>query len=91
MNLLNALVLALGVTQLLDWYSTRTILKNGGHEQNPIVKTLMKLFGMDIFLVAKGIFVVAAGIWIGTEVPVLLGVLTIFYIGIIVHNWKSLK
>lgn len=91
MTLLTVLIIALAITQALDLYTTRTILHNGGYEQNPIVKKAMDIFGMDIFLVAKGIFVVAAGIWIGTEVPVLLGVLTIFYIGIIVHNWKSLK
>lgn len=91
MNLLNTLIIILSITQLLDWYSTRTILNKGGKEQNLIVKKGMDIFGMDVFLIAKGIFVVAAGTWVGTEVPVLLGMLTVFYIGIIVHNWKSLK
>ncbi len=90
MNLLNALVLALGVTQLLDWYSTRTILKNGGHEQNPIVKKAMDIFGVDVFLVAKGIAVTAAGTYVGSEALYLLGALVGVYIAVVIHNWKSL-
>ena len=90
MNLLNALVLALGVTQLLDWYSTRTILKNGGHEQNPIVKKAMDIFGVDVFLVAKGIAVTAAGTYVGSEELYLLGALVGVYIAVVIHNWKSL-
>ena len=90
MTLLTTLVIALAITQALDFYTTRTILKAGGHEQNPIVKKLMDIFGRDVFLVSKGIAVVAAGSYVGSESILLLGVLVLFYVGIIVHNWKSM-
>jgi hypothetical protein len=47
--------LLFSLLQCLDWYSTRTIIKNGGYEQNPVMAYLFKKFNMDIVLFIKTI------------------------------------
>ena len=79
-----ALLILLTILQVADWCSTRTILAKGGRELNPIVAAGIKAVGMDAFLV------VALGCWIGTQTVWLLAALVVFYIGIVMHNWKSL-
>ena len=84
-----ALVAALAVTQALDWYSTRTILAKGGIEQNPIARQGMEVFGIDGFLGIKAVAVTAIG-WFLVPHPWILGLLVLFYVGVIAHNWRSL-
>lgn len=84
------LTVTLAITQLLDWYSTRTILSKGGVERNEIMAALFAKFGMDRVLGAKTIGVTAIGWWIGTQQPLVLIALTVFYIGVVVYNWRSL-
>ena len=83
-------LILLALLQVADWYSTRAILIKGGRELNPIVAAGIKVLGMDAFLIGKGLLVVALGYWIGTQTAWLLVTLVIFYIGIVMHNWKSL-
>jgi hypothetical protein len=85
-----ALLILLTILQVADWCSTRTILAKGGRELNPIVAAGIKAVGMDAFLISKGLLVVALGCWIGTQTAWLLAALVVFYIGIVMHNWKSL-
>jgi hypothetical protein len=59
--LLYLLVFIFFVLQCLDWYTTHTIIKNGGYEQNPIMAWLFKKIGMDLTLGIKVILVT----WIG--------------------------
>ena len=82
---------ALLITQLLDWYSTRTILHNGGYEQNAIAKRLMSALTMDGFLALKAVVVTGAGYWLGAQVIEVLLCLTIYYVGIVIHNWQSMR
>ena len=91
MNLLYLLTIALGVTQLLDWYTTRTILNHpGGYEQNPIMAKLFGTFGVDPSLAIKAVTLTGLGYWIGTQEIRVLAVLVVVYVVVIIHNWKSM-
>lgn len=88
--MLIAILILLAILQVADWHSTRTILAKGGRELNPVARLGMGYFGVDGFLVLKGVFVVLGGIWIGTESLWLLAAVDAFYVGIILHNWRSM-
>lgn len=90
MTTLILLTLALLITQILDWYTTRVILRRGGIEYNPIVRWLFTLGGVDTTLAIKAIAVTAAGCWIGTQEILLLAGIVAFYVGIIIHNWRAM-
>ena len=78
------------ILQLLDWYTTRTILKNGGYEQNPVMAFVFKYLNVDVALAIKSVLLGVAGYYIGLTIPILLVVLIIVYIAVVIHNWKSL-
>ena len=88
--MLLSLTFALAALQLADWHTTRTILANGGREQNPISKWFIDSLGLDEFLILKGIAVVIAGFQIGLESVGLLTGLVVIYAVVILHNWKSM-
>ena len=85
-----ALVVALGITQALDWYSTRRILGKGGIEQNPVAKWFMDRMTVDGFLGAKAVAVTGIGYWLSGPYTALLVLLIVFYAGVLAYNWKSL-
>ena len=89
---MNLIAIAAGilVAQLLDWYSTRTILKRGGYEQNAVAKHGMDLLGMDGFLFAKTVAVTALSYYIGLQLIWVAVVILAIYIVVLLHNWKSL-
>jgi len=78
------------ILQLLDWYTTRTILKQGGYEQNPVMAFVFKYVNVDVALAIKSALLGVLGYYIGLEYPLLLVVLIIVYIAVVFHNWKSL-
>jgi hypothetical protein len=78
------------ILQLLDWYSTRTILKNGGYEQNPVMALVFKYVNVDVALAIKSVLLVIAGYYIGLTIPILLVGLIIVYLAVVIHNGKSL-
>ena len=78
------------ILQLLDWYTTRTILKNGGYEQNPLMSILFKYLDMNVVMCMKSIILPLLGYVIGLEYPFLLVVLIVIYLFVVIHNWKSL-
>ena len=78
------------ILQLLDWYTTRTILKNGGYEQNPVMAFVFKYVNVDVALAIKSALLGVLGYYIGFEYPILLVGLIIVYIAVVFHNWKSL-
>ena len=87
---MTSLTITLGILQLLDWFTTRTILKAGGYEQNPVMAKLFQWVGVDIGLLVKGGVVLALGYWLGTQNTYVLAGLDIFYVFVIIHNMKSL-
>ena len=84
------LTLTFFILQLLDWYTTRTILKNGGYEQNPVMAFVFKYLNVDVALAIKSVLLGVLGYYIGLEYPILLVGLIIVYIAVVFHNWKSL-
>ena len=80
------------ILQLLDWYTTRTILKNGGREQNPLMNFLFNLNkeNVDLVMSIKALVSTAVGYFIGLAIPLLLVILIIIYLVAVIHNSKSI-
>jgi len=78
------------ILQCLDWYTTRTILKNGGYEQNPVMVFVFKYVNIDVALCIKMILLSIGGYFIGLAMPLLLVGLIILYLFVVIHNGKSL-
>ena len=78
------------ILQCLDWYTTRTILKNGGYEQNPVMSFVFKYVDIDVAMGIKAILLTLVGYSIGLVYPLLLVGLIILYLFVVIHNWKSL-
>lgn len=78
------------ILQCLDWYTTHTILKAGGYEQNPVMAFVFKYVNIDVALCVKAIILSLLGYSIGLVYPLSLVVLIIIYLAVIIHNWKSL-
>jgi hypothetical protein len=84
------LTLTFFILQLLDWYTTRTILKQGGYEQNPVMAFVFKYVNVDVALAIKAILLGIVGYYIGLVLPILLVGLIFVYLAVVFHNWKSL-
>jgi hypothetical protein len=78
------------ILQALDWYTTRTILKNGGYEQNPVMVFVFKYVDINVAMGIKAILLTLVGYAIGLVYPLLLVGLIILYLFVVIHNWKSL-
>jgi hypothetical protein len=78
------------ILQCLDWYTTRTILKNGGYEQNPVMAFVFKYVNVDVALAIKSVLLGISGYYIGSVLPLLLVGLIIVYLAVVIHNGKSL-
>ena len=86
------LTLTFFILQLLDWYTTRTILKNGGREQNPLMNFLFHLNkeNVDLIMCIKALLSTLIGYFIGVAIPICLVILIVIYLFVVIHNWKSL-
>lgn len=89
--MLTLLTIALALLQIMDWYSTRTILNNGGKELNPLARAGIALLGLDEFLLIKTIVVTIAGYEIGVEYLWALAALVVWYAAVMVFNWRSIR
>jgi Domain of unknown function (DUF5658) len=78
------------ILQCLDWYTTRTILKNGGYEQNPVMAFVFKYVNVDVALAIKSVLLGILGYYIGSILPLLLVGLIIIYLAVVIHNAKSI-
>jgi hypothetical protein len=80
------------ILQSLDWYTTRTILKNGGREQNPLMNFLFNLNkeNVDLVMCIKALASTTIGYFIGLAIPLLLVILIIIYLVAVIHNAKSI-
>ena len=84
------LTLTFFILQLLDWYTTRTILKNGGREQNPIMAFVFKYVNVDVAMGFKAILVSIFGYFLALTMPIVLILLIVIYLAVVIHNGKSL-
>jgi len=76
--------------QALDLFTTLQLLRRGGYERNKLINWLVTKIGPDTFYLAK---IVAAfsglvAYFLGSTTG--LGILDIFYLGILANNWKVL-
>ena len=80
------------ILQLLDWYTTRTILKNGGREQNPLMNFLFHLNkeNVDLIMCIKALLSTIVGYFIGAAIPLCLVILIVVYLVAVIHNAKSI-
>jgi len=78
------------ILQCLDWYTTRTILKNGGYEQNPVMAFVFKYVNVDVALCHKTITLSILGYFIGLALPICLVILIFIYLAVVIHNAKSI-
>jgi hypothetical protein len=78
------------ILQLLDWYTTCTILKNGGYEQNPVMAFVFKYVSVDVAMGIKALLLGVVGYFIGLAMPLLLVILIVIYLAVVIHNGKSL-
>ena len=86
------LTLTFFILQLLDWYTTRTILKSGGREQNLVMVRLFHLNkeNVDLIMCIKALLSTIVGYFIGVTIPLCLVILIVIYLAVVIHNWKSL-
>jgi len=85
-----ALTVLLGLLQLGDLYTTRTILANGGTEVNRLARKIMNVISIDGYLVLKAIITTVFGYFAGfAALPVLI-TLVVLYVFVVVHNFKQL-
>ena len=89
MTYLYILTAALVITQLGDWYTTRTALKSGkGSEANKLAAWGMRKLGVDGYLAWKFAIVSAVGYVIGSQSLYTLGALVTFYSVVVINNWR---
>ena len=84
-----AVTVALGLLQLGDWYTTRTVLKQGGSEANPIIRKAFQYFNVDAVLATKAIAVTAISYWGNLVYVSAAGV--VLYLWVVWHNYKLIK
>ena len=84
------LTLTFFILQLLDWYTTSTILKQGGREQNPVMAFVFKYVNVDVAMGFKAILVSTVGYFLALTIPIVLVLLIVIYLFVVIHNWKSL-
>jgi len=78
------------ILQCIDWYTTITILKGGGYEQNPVMAFAFRHVNPSLALGIKAVLLTVLGYFIGTIIPLLLILLIILYVWVAYHNGKSL-
>jgi hypothetical protein len=87
---LDILTALFALTQLGDWYTTRTILILGGREVNPLMNSLFKYFNIDLILVIKAIATTFAMYSIIIPNSTLWAIIcTIYYVAVVWHNYKQ--
>ena len=86
-----AICIAILVLGILDYLTTRKILKNGGVELNPIMKWCIE---KNLFMPVKSIltlFVVGLIYFFRNNYVVIAGlVIVVGYVWIVWHNWRQL-
>ena len=80
------LIVLFGALQIGDLLTTEKLLKEGGSELNPVMRSLFNRFGMHNVLVCKVIFMITIGIVLVEYLPIALLLLIIIYIGVVSWN-----
>jgi len=94
MDILFLSVVLFVVLQILDIDSTKKVLSKGGHELNPVVDFFMRRFGIN-----KGLYIIKFIVTmlivyfynIGQIDLTVLTILNLFYIVIVINNYRISK
>ena len=78
------------VLQCLDYYTTHTILANGGRELNPVMRWLMEHMSIDDALLFKGFVVVAVAVILFLDNLYALAAMDIVFALVVMFNWRSM-
>lgn len=76
-------LILLALLQVGDWLTTRTVLKRGGQELNPVIRSLLDLLGIDPALILKGILVVLIAYLTG---PIVVWIGVVLYTAVVGWN-----
>lgn len=85
----------LGVLMLLqfgDWYTTKTVLAQGGRELNPVMNWIFNKIGFTGGMIAKCVYVFALGYilaTLGSMGSIVLGILIALYSWVVWHNYRQ--
>ena len=86
------LFIALVLLNIIDAVTTLAILHSGGREMNPYVDRIMRAIGVIPALLLTKVVPLAGLAYFISDVPVwLLGVLVVFYVGVVIHNVRVLR
>ena len=94
MDILTLLVIALIVFQVLDVYTTRKVLSQGGRELNPILAPLMEKFGVDKTLFFNKAIFIAFILYFfnaGTLDLTFMVIVNVIYALVVIHNFRQFK
>lgn len=80
----------LGALQVADWYTTVTILEQGGRELNPVVKRLMDALGVNAALFIKSGIAMGCGLVLLNYPPWII-LLVAIYAGVVGWNLTQLR
>jgi len=82
--------LLLTVFNVVDWYTTRTILKAGGIEKNEFTKAIIRVVNLDLYLAIKTALAAYVGYHLGfVHLPMLIA-LTVMYGFFMARNLRNL-
>jgi hypothetical protein len=86
-----ALLALFALLQVGDWYTTRTVLAQGGRELNPVIRWLMAVLGIDGTLIVKGLFATLMGyVLVGQAWWAIVPVIAL-YSFIVWRNWRAFR
>lgn len=85
-----ALLALLIVLQAFDYYTTTTILANGGVEINPVMRWLMEQLGVHEALALKGFLVCGFAFLVLFETPWAIAAMDAVFVAVIVFNYRSM-
>jgi len=82
--------LLLTTFNVVDWCTTRSILKAGGTEENPIAKFWMRFVSLDVYLACKTALAAYVGYHLGFVLLPLLIAITVMYGFFMARNFRNL-
>jgi len=84
------LTVILGLLQIGDWYTTRTVLAKGGIEVNRLARKVMNVLTVDGYLALKAIITTVFGYYAGFAALPVLVALVVLYVFVVLHNIRQL-
>ena len=84
-------ILAVAALQIGDWWTTSTILAQGGVEKNPLIRGLIALVGVNPAFLIKGVLVVGVSGYLGQTTLTAPLLMCAVYVVIVGWNLTQMK